>query len=239
MDRVCELAVEIDTAHRERRLLDATGRPPLDLDTAYAVQRELTALRSGRGARPIGWKLGYTSAAMRRQMRVDRPNFGPLLDTMLITDERVPDTLVHPRVEPEVALVLGAEMRPAEARAALEVVDSVWRGYRFSVELNTADGSSAAGVVLGPPLPLEGLDALPVHLLRNGEVVGTATGAAAMGDPLRALDWLATALATQGAKLRPGDLVLTGGLTAAVPVEPGDTVAAVFGGAATVRLRRE
>ncbi len=235
---VTELAVEIDTAHRERRLLDAASRAPLELGIAYAVQRELTELRVGRGARRVGWKLGYTSAAMRRQMGVEAPNYGPLLDTMLIDDGLVPGTLVHPRVEPEIALELDADRRPTEVRAALEVVDSVWRDYRFSLELNTADGSSAAGVVLGATLPVDGLDAVPVQLLHNGVVVGQATGAAAMGHPLRALDWLAGALEADGEELRHGDVVITGGLTAAVPIEPGDLVEAVFAGTTVVALRR-
>ena len=127
LSRVRELAAEIDAAHRERRLLDATGRPALDLDTAYRVQRELTAVRVLRGARRIGAKLGYTSQAMREQMRIDAPNHGPLLSTMRITDGRVPATLVQPRAEPEVAVVLGPDARPAAAYGALEVVDSVWR----------------------------------------------------------------------------------------------------------------
>jgi 2-keto-4-pentenoate hydratase len=232
-----ELAAQIDAAHREWRLLDAVRQPPLHLAEAYAVQRELTALRTRRGARPVGWKLGYTSAAMRKQMGVASPNYGPLLDTMLITDGRIPDGLVHPRVEPEIAVVLGADLHPAEARAALEVVDSVWRDYRFTLELNTADGSSAAAVALGPTLAPDGLDAVPVRMLRNGEEVGAATGAAAMGHPLRALDWLASTLAAAGEPLRPGDIVITGGLTAAVPVEPGDVVEAVFGDDVGLRLR--
>lgn len=233
-DRVRALAAEIDAAHRERRLLDAATQAPLDLATAYAVQRELTAARFARGARRIGAKLGYTSQVMREQMRIDAPNHGPLLSTMLITDGRVPATTVQPRVEPEVAVVLGEDLRPVAAHGALEVVDSVWLDYRFTLELNTADGSSAAGVVIGPALPLDGLDALPVRLLRNGETVGEGTGAAAMGHPLRALEWLLATLDGDG--LQPGDVVITGGLTAAVPIAPGDAVEAVFGATDTVAL---
>ena len=178
------MAATIDAAHRARRLLDAATQASLDLPTAYAVQRRLTALRTGRGAARIGYKLGYTSQAMRDQMRVDEPNHGPLLDSMLISDGRVPATLIHPRVEPEIALVVGTDLRPVAARAALEVVDSIWRDYRFSLELNTADGSSAAGVVLGPQLALDALDNVPVRLIRNRDTVAEGTGAAAMGDPL-------------------------------------------------------
>lgn len=233
-DRVGALAAEIDAAHRERRLLDAATQAPLDLATAYAVQRELTAARLARGARRIGAKLGYTSQVMREQMGIDAPNYGPLLSIMVVTDGRVPATTVQPRVEPEIAVVLGEDLRPVAAHAALEVVDSVWLDYRFTLELNTADGSSAAGVVIGPALPLDALDALPVRLLRNGETVGTGTGAAAMGHPLRALEWLLATLDGDG--LQPGDVVITGGLTAAVPIAPGDAVEAVFGATDTVAL---
>jgi 2-keto-4-pentenoate hydratase len=234
----------IDAAHRQRGLLDPiTDRGALTLRAAYAVQRELTALRIRRGARRIGWKLGYTSAAMRAQMGVDAPNSGPLLDTMLVGDgEPVAGTLTHPRVEPEIAVRLDADLRPAEFRAALEVVDSVWRDYRFRLEDNTADGSSAACVVLGPPMVgrADGADLaeVPVELFRNGESVGTATGGAAMGSPLRALAWLAEELPRHGERLRAGDVVITGGLTAAVPLEPGDVVQAVFGGGTRVRVSR-
>jgi 2-keto-4-pentenoate hydratase len=203
------------------------------------------------GARRIGWKLGYTSAAMREQMKVDKPNFGPLLDTMIVAPgSPVPATLVQPRVEPEVAVRLGADLRPDALLASLEVVDSVWKDYRFRLEDNTADGSSAAGVVLGPLLPdLAGqadpaaLPDLPVELIRNGEPVATATAAAAMGNPLAALDWLAQELPRHGRSLSPGDVVITGGLTAAVPLEPGDLVEARFGderhgGGVTVRVSR-
>jgi 2-keto-4-pentenoate hydratase len=239
MDGVRELAVAIDSAHLERRLLDAAEQAPLDLGTAYAVQRELTALRTARGARRIGAKLGYTSQAMREQMGIDEPNHGPLLSSMRITDGRVPAALVQPRIEPEIALVLGPDLQPAAAHAALEVVDSVWRGYRFTLELNTADGSSAAAVAIGPPLPRDALDEMSVRLLHNGDTVAEGTGAAAMGHPLQALDWLRRTLALEHHALRPGDVVITGGLTMAVPVEPGDVVEAVFGShAVAVRLHR-
>jgi 2-keto-4-pentenoate hydratase len=231
-----DLAAEIDAAHRVRKLLDPPGGV-FDLDGAYAVQRRLTALRTARGARRVGWKLGYTSAAMREQMGVDAPNFGPLLDTMLVTDGAVPGTLVQPRVEPEVAVVVGADGGPAQVRAALEIVDSVWRGYAFTLELNTADGSSAAGVVLGPELSADDLPALPVTLRRNGEVVGEATAAAAMGHPFTALEWLSGELARRGEQLSPGDVVITGGLTAAVPIGPDEEITAEFGDGIVVVVR--
>jgi 2-keto-4-pentenoate hydratase len=223
-------AERIDDAHLAGTLLDAGDAPSLDLADAYRTQSELTARRLSRGARRIGWKLGYTSAAMRAQMGVDHPNLGPLLDTMLLTGRPAFERpLVQPKVEPEIALVIGADGRVAEVRAALEIVDSVWRDYRFTLELNTADGSSAAGVVLGPALAAKGLAELPVRLLHNDTVAAEATAAAAMGDPFAALDWLTAELAGRDEHLREGDVVLTGGLTRAVTLGPTDEVAAVFG----------
>ena len=220
-----------------------------DLPTAYRVQDALTARRIDRGARAIGWKLGYTSQAMRDQMGIDEPNWGPLLDTMrLEPGATLPGGLLQPRVEPEIALVLdrdvdtvldvGAALASCrEAVVVLEVVDSVWTGYRMDIEHNTADGSSASYVVVGPALPLGVLDSVTVRLVRNGTVVATGSGRDALGHPAAALAWLTEALATRGRPLRAGDLVLTGGLTAAVPIEVGDVVHAEFEHPSTTERR--
>ena len=93
-------------------------------------------------------------------------------------------------------------------------------------------------MALGPPLPLDTLATLPVRLVRNGAIVAEGTGAAAMGGPLHALDWLRHAPRSDPDTLRPGDTVITGDPTAAIPVERSDTVEAVFDHAASVRLHR-
>ncbi len=264
------LAARIWAARQEQRLLVAPSLedPPsaLDLGTAYQVQALLHERRLARGERDAGWKIGYTSAAMREQMGVAEPNCGPLTDAMILDADttsarsgdgtpgaRLGDWLRHPRVEPEIALVLAEdvdgprpipELRAAVGmvRAALEVVDSTWAGYRFALEDNTADGSSAAQVALGDAIDAGAdLAALAVDLDVNGEIVATSTGAAAMGNPLHALDWLVRWLAEHDRTLPAGSVVMTGGLTAAYPVSPGTTVTATFRGAAgtaSVRVRR-
>jgi 2-keto-4-pentenoate hydratase len=113
----------------------------------------------------------------------------------------------------------------------------VFTDYRFRLEDNTADGSSAAQVVVGSSLgTVVGLDEIDVLLRRNGEEVGRATGAAASGHPLAGVAWLAGQLAARGSRLEAGQIVITGGLTAAVPLAPGDEVVAVFGGRVTVSV---
>lgn len=242
-------AAEILQARRAGRCLDAATLP-IDEHMAYAVQQVLTRFRESNGERHVGWKLGYTSEAMRRQMGVAQPNLGPLTDAMLLEDGARVQHAIQPRVEPEIALVIGHDvdgpLSAAECRAivssahlALEIVDSIWRDYRFTWAHNTADGSSAAYVVLGPELPLEGVADVEVELVRNGTVAGTGRGSAAMGDPLEALAWLTSALAGQPRRLRADDIVITGGLCAAVPLMVGDHVLArISDGGPVVSARR-
>jgi 2-keto-4-pentenoate hydratase len=223
----------------------------LSVEDAYRVQDQMTALRLASGERIVGWKLGYTSAAMRAQMGVASPNFGPLTDVMVLDSPAViPAGALQPRVEPEVGLRLGRRLSAPcsveavldacdAAFACLEIVDSVWSGYRFKLEDNTADGSSAAWVAVGSELPLTGLESLPVTLLVDGEAVESGTGAAASGHPAAGVVWLAEQLAARGRWLEAGDLVITGGLTKAPALEPGRCLSASFGdGRWTVEVRR-
>ncbi|MEZ5646140.1 MAG: hydratase [Burkholderiaceae bacterium] len=242
-----QLAELIWAARQAGHTLDAEatiGSP--DLATAYAIQRAMVVLRLAAGERVIGWKLGYTSEVMRRQMGIDRPNFGPLTDWMLLaTDDTVADRLVQPRVEPEIGLRLKA---PIDARyatvdrdtvaaamegayACLEVVHSTWTGYRFNLEQNTADNSSAGQVVVGPRLPvtdLLALDTVAVCLTDGHSPLGQGVGADADGHPLDAVARLARELAAFDQRLEAGDLVITGGLTAACALEAGGRLAGAF-----------
>jgi 2-keto-4-pentenoate hydratase len=241
-------------ARQAGRTLDTllSDSPSFSLDDAYRVQDQVTALRLAAGERRAGWKLGYTSAVMRAQMGIDAPNFGPLTDAMLLDSPAVlPGGELQPRVEPEIGLRLARRLRAPcsldqaleacdAALACLEIVDSVWSGYRFTLEDNTADGSSAAWVAVGPSLPLEDLASLPVTLSVDGTEVERATGAAAGGHPAAGLAWLAGQLATRGLALEPGDLVITGGLTSAQPLRAGGRISAAFGagGSVTVEVGR-
>lgn len=220
------LARQIIHARASGELLDAPVDHGLSPAEAYAIQAAVLAPRIATGGGRGGWKLGYTSAVMREQMGIAEPNHGPLACTMILADGAViSDGVTQPRVEPEIAAVLGRDLdvgasvdevrsSVAEWRIALEVVDSVWVDYRFDRALNTADGSSAAFVVLGDVIELDrddDLSSLEVDLLIDGSVVGSGSADAAMGDPALALHWL-----VQREALVAGDVVITGGLTAAV-----------------------
>ncbi len=256
------VAALLDAAHLERRTLDAASVDVGDLASAYAVQRELTSLRLSRGDEVVGWKLGYTTRAMRDQMGIDAPNLGPLLASMRVEGDATVSG-IHPRIEPEIAFVMGDDPGPdptpddvrrcvAEVRLALEIVDSVWWGYRFDLEHNTADGSSAHGFVLGSSLDpalqrweveLQVHDPVPGDLARRHvDPQDWITRQSAVGvvvDALASTAWLCGELAGRGLALRPGDVVLTGGLTPAPYLRAGGAaVAVVRGGDARAEVRR-
>ena len=244
-------AARIVEAHARSQTIDPiSDRAALSMDDAYVIQALVTDARIAAGERRVGWKLGYTSIVMREQMRVDQPNFGPLTDAMLLGDGAdVARRFTQPRVEPEVALRFGRDVPAgadrstvlaavASAHAALEIVDSVWTGYRFRIEDNTADGSSAAGVVLGAEIPLDRIADVAVTLEVDGVAVGHGHGRDASGHPADGIVWLVDRLAERGERLAAGDVVITGGITAAAPLAEGSEITGIFDGEAIVRVRR-
>ncbi|MEU9868031.1 4-oxalocrotonate decarboxylase [Actinomadura sp. NPDC048021] len=217
----------------------------MDLETAYQVQSGLVAARVAAGERIVGVKLGLTSRAKQQRMGVSAPLTGWLTDGMLLEPAApVPvEQLIHPRVEPEIVFTLGRRLEgpgvtPASAMAAvrsvsagLEVIDSRYRDFRFTLPDVVADNASSALFVLGDK-EVEPTDldlAVETCVLSVGStVVDTATGAAVQGHPARALALAANSLAERGLALEEGWIVLTGGMTDAVPLEPDRPVTAEF-----------
>lgn len=246
-----------------RRLLAAqAGRQPvpplarevtLTADDAYTVQEALIRQKLQQGDRLVGWKLGLTSQSKQQQMGVYEPIYGTLLASHLLPAAALPlDRCIHPKVEPEIAVILGDDLagpgvtEAAALRAirwivpALDVIDSRYENFQFTLTDVIADNASTClAVTGGRPVRPEGIDLrlLGAVLEKNGEVVATATGAAVLGNPLTALAWLANALAARGGRLRAGQVVLTGALTGAVPVQAGDLITATFDRLGTVSLR--
>jgi 2-oxo-3-hexenedioate decarboxylase len=175
----------------------------------------------------VGAKLGLTSAPKQQTMGVHQPIVGFLTDAMHDAD---PTSLAQPRVEPEIAYRLGAdlseELTPEQVgdvvdavAPALEVLDSRWTGYRFRLADVLADNTSAAGFVLGAWAPLRDLRDAEVRWLVDGDLVATTTPAAILGDPLLAVVHLSRHLAERGETLPAGSVVLAGAMTDAVPAE--------------------
>jgi 2-oxo-3-hexenedioate decarboxylase len=219
--------------------------PELDLETAYAVQDETLRRRLDRGERLIGVKLGLTSRAKQRRMNIASPLTAWLTDAMVLpAGDPVPqDRLIHPRAEPEIVFVMrdrlaGPGVTAATALAAvaavwagIEIIDSRYRDFTFTLPDVVADNASSGFFVTGPvarsPAELDlTLEACLVEA--DGQIVDSATGAAVQGHPAEALALAANDLGRRGLAIEPGWIVLTGGMTDAVFVTPGSALAAHF-----------
>jgi 2-keto-4-pentenoate hydratase len=229
--------------------------PSLGMAEGYAIQQELIKLLLADGDRIIGHKVGVTSKAMQKLIGIDSPDYGPVLASTVYRDgDTIPlDRFIQPKMEAEIVFVLGgqlagpgitvtdAHLAIAGAVAAMEIVDSRIADWRIKLADTVADlASNGAMVTSSRIVPLDGIDTrlIGMTLTRNGELVDTGAGAAALGDPVAVVAWLANVLGQDGVTLEPGHLIMTGALHAAVPMAPGDVFRAEFDrlGPVTVRV---
>lgn len=231
--------------------------PGLGVEEAYEIQRHVVELHERAGRRPVGWKVGLTSGELQARLGVHEPDYGVLLDAYVFPSgavlSRTSAKLIAPRIEPELAFVIGETLEGpvttaralAAARAVLpvfELVDSRIEDWRLRLADTVADNASAFGAVLGDggasPLEVD-LAEVDVVLKRDSETVATGKGAAVLGDPARAVVWLANALGTRGRALLPDDIVLAGSLAPAVEAIPGRYVASFGDGIGGVEITIE
>jgi 2-keto-4-pentenoate hydratase len=225
--------------------------PELTVSDAYAVQTINAAQRESTGARVVGHKIGLTSEAMQEMLGVDEPDYGRLFDDIVLADgaELSCAQLIAPRIEPEIAFVLGGDLRGPDVTASdvlaatdflvpsLEVIDSRVADWRITLVDTVADNASCARVVLGKTRTAPSgvaLAAASVALRLDGEQVSEGAGAAVLGHPANAVAWLANAVSGFGVELRAGQVILPGSMTAAIAVAPGNHVEADFGELGTV-----
>lgn len=239
-------------AHEVDKITDAL--PGLTHADAYAIQQAIFRQKQARGIRLAGRKMGLTSPAKMTQMGVARPIHGFLTDRGCVADGGTVamQGLIHPKVEAEIAVTTSRELRGPHctleealsaidtAFAAIEVIDSRYRNFRFDLVSVIADNTSAARYAVGAAgAPVAGLDLryLGVVLEKNGEVLATGAGAAVLGHPAASLAALVNLLSEAGETLPAGTLVLTGGVTEAFPVAAGDHVHVTVQGVGTVDLQ--
>jgi 2-keto-4-pentenoate hydratase len=229
--------------------------PDLGMADGYAVQQELTRLLLADGDRIVGYKVGLTSKPMQQMIGVDEPDYGPVLASTVYSDGDIVSagSFIQPKLEAEIAFVLGSplagpDVSVLDARraiagmtAAVEIVDSRFADWRIKLADTVADLASNGAVAVSSRLvPLEGVDPrlIGMVLTRQGELIDTGAGAAALGDPVKVVAWLANTLGEMGVKLEAGHLIMTGALHAAVPMRAGDVFRADFDrlGPLTVRV---
>lgn len=241
-------AVEIlMAAERERKqaVQLSTTFPDIMIEDSYAISTEVTNRKIAAGARLIGHKVGLTSKAMQRSSQIDEPDYGYLLDHMMIVDgAKIPHAnFCRPRVEIELAFVLGKPLngpgvgltdvlRATEyVVPAIEIVDARLLDPRKIFD-TVADNGAAAGIVVGgrPIRPMDvDLRWVGGIMYLNSEIEETGVAAGVLGHPALGVAWLANKLGSVGVTLEPGHLVLAGSFTRVVFVCKGDTLHADFG----------
>ena len=248
------VADKIFDAHQQRSPCPPVREllPEGALDQAYAAQEINTKRWLGAGRRLVGRKIGLTSIAVQKQLGVDQPDYGMLFDDMYIPDgwEVGRDRLIQPKVEAEVAFILGRDLdeeritvadviRAVEfVLPAIEIVDSRIADWKIGILDTIADNASSGLYVLGgSPKKLVGLDLRMAEMTMEcgGEQISVGTGAACLGDPLSAVWWLARTMARVGRPLKAGDTVMSGALGPMAPVKWGKVVEARIAWLGSVR----
>lgn len=253
---IARLAEHLEACQLEAR--DTTKitdeHPGMDWDDAYAIQAEILARKLARGERLAGLKCGLTSHAKMKQMGVDMPVFGFVMDSYSVPEggEVKISTLIHPKVEPEICFVtkrslsgpgchIGSVLAATDfVLPGIEVIDSRYRDFKFDLKSVIADNTSAARFVVGgqaQPVDRVDLRTMGVVLEKNGQTVSLGAGAAVLGHPAAAVAMLANHLGARGQAIPAGTMIMSGGVTEAVAVQAGDHVCLRVQGLGQVAMR--
>ncbi|HTS23974.1 MAG TPA: fumarylacetoacetate hydrolase family protein [Casimicrobiaceae bacterium] len=222
-----------DAAKNAKEIAQLTEK--ITLDEAYAIQRESLQRRYTRGEKQVGIKMGFTSRDKMVQMGVHDMIWGRLTDAMIVEDGGSTSfrRYVHPRIEPEIAFLLRSELvgtvTPLQALSAveavapaIEIIDSRYKAFKFSLTDVVADNSSSSGFVVGPwHKPDVDFSNLGIVVSFDGMPVLVGSTAAILGHPLRSLVAAARFAAEAGEPLRPGWIVMAGGASHAEALKPG------------------
>jgi 2-oxopent-4-enoate/cis-2-oxohex-4-enoate hydratase len=228
--------------------------PDITIEDAYKIQQQLMKLRLQAGERVIGKKIGVTSKAVMNMLGVYQPDFGYLTDGMVYNEgQAIPmSRLIQPKAEGEIAFVLkktlkGPGISSADVLAAtegvmacFEIVDSRIQDWKIKIQDTVADNASCGVFVLGDRLvdPRDvDLNTCGMVLEKNGDIVATGAGAAALGAPANAVAWLANTLGRLGIALEAGEVVMSGSLAIMVPVAAGDNLRVTIGGIGSCSVR--
>ena len=251
-----EIADVLIDAERQRKGIAqfSDNHPDIPTDTAYAAQKAFIQSKLDAGETFVGWKLGLTSRNKQRAMGLDAPLYGRVTSGMLSTygDPVRLDRFINPRVESEIAFLLARDIEaPATIASvlaatdvvfgAVDVLDSRYESFQFTLSDVVADNASAGAFYLGPvarrPDQLVDLALLGCVVRVDGEVAMTAAGAAVMGHPAASVAWLVNQLAAAGEEgLKAGQIVFSGGVTAPVPVVAGGSVTFEFDGLGAIEV---
>jgi 2-keto-4-pentenoate hydratase len=231
--------------------------PGIDAVDAYEIQLINIRRKIAAGARVRGHKVGLSSPVMQQMMGVDEPDYGHLLDSMVLRggDAPIPaGAYCYPRIEVEIGYILGSALPGADCTEedvlaateyivpSLELIDSRIANWRIKLPDTIADNASSAGVILGEArrtpaelaeagVDIKNIDAV---LYAGGQEVARGNTSAVLGNPTWCVAWLARTVAGFGVKLEAGHLIIPGSCTRAIDATPGTSFRAEFAGLGTV-----
>jgi len=241
-DRIKAYGDELYDALRKRRTVEPlTNREPdFTIDEAYRISERLLARRVADGETVIGKKTGVTSLVVQAALGVHQPDFGYLTDAMRFPDGAdvpIGERLIQPRAEGEIAFVLSRDLKgpgvtnehviaaTESVHPCFEIVDSRIDGWKIKIQDTVADNASSGLFVVGKdsadPRKMDFVTCGMV-VWKNGKVLSTGAGAAALASPLTCVAWLANTLGQFGIPLKAGEVILSGSLVPLEPVKPGD-----------------
>ena len=227
----------------------------ITLDDAYNISLRMLERRIESGEKVIGKKIGLTSKTVQNMLKVGQPDFGYLTDKMAFSQGEeilISDRLIQPKAEGEIAFILkknlmGPSLTAADVLAAtdcvipcFEVVDSRIENWEIKIEDTVADNASCGVFLLGD----RAVDPRKVDLAtcgmvveKNGSIISTGAGAAALGSPVNCVIWLANTLGQFGIPLKAGEVILSGSLVPLEPVKAGDFMSVSIGGIGSASVR--
>ena len=232
-----------------------TRVPDITIDDAYHISLRLLARRQADGEKVIGKKIGVTSKAVQSMLDVHQPDFGYLTDRMAYeTGAEMPigRELIQPRAEGEIAFILKRDLvgpgitnedvvaATECVMACFEIVDSRIKDWKIRIQDTVADNASSGLFLVGTekvdPRKVD-FETCGMVVEKNGAIISTGAGAAALGSPLTCVAWLANTLGRFGTPLKAGEVILSGSLVPLEPVKPGDSMRVRIGGIGTASVK--
>ena len=242
---------------RNRTTIDpiTEQEPNITIDDAYQISLQLMQRRLDDGEKIIGKKIGVTSKAVQNMLGVHQPDFGFLTDRMVCENAgeiAISKEMIQAKAEGEIAFILKEDLAgPGVTNAdvlrateyvmpCFEIVDSRIKDWKIKIQDTIADNASCGMFVLGDqkvsPDKVDLVTCGMVHE-KNGEVIATGAGAAALGSPVNCVAWLANTLGEYGIKLEAGEIILSGSLVPLHAVVPGDSMKLSVGGIGGASVR--
>ncbi len=240
---VQSIAKTLDNAAKEATAVPQVSlSQTIDLQDSYDIQEQSINHRLTRGEKLVGYKLGFTSKAKMEQMGVHEIIWGRLTDKMQYFHEGKLDRshFIHPRIEPEIAFLVSKDIDQPLTRdnymeylggvaGALEIIDSRYENFKFSLEDVIADNCSSSGFVIGTWLdPLQTVQDLAIKLEINGTVSQEGNSKAILGNPMESFIEMTRLAQKYNTKIKKDHIILAGAATSAVYINSGDEIIGHF-----------